>query len=327
MPQHPGGNTQALGGCLLSSVVYRGAGGRFVDVISPRYVPRQGAWKTVLGLPNSPSAPMRFPHPPPPRPQVLNAFWKGRTPPRTPAHHPRSYTREKKVAPRSGPRLVVSPLAILPVGCAPRSGSGRWWWVGIPPRGLWGGWVAVPLRLASAAVALLLPPLRPWVALAFTPVGFRLLGGWLAVCAYFGSTLPCRVSGSPLAVPLVCWPSRWCRPLACSYYRLKIDELTSKNRLKHRKFPRYFLCLLLLWSLVFPVLASLVPVPRRRLPCRPCLGWWVLWPPVLPWWWVVPVASITRSGWPFLLLRCSRRPALGLVGVPLPPVLWPVFGL
>jgi len=39
----------------------------------------------------------------------------------------------------------------------------------------------VPLRLASAAVALLLLPLRPWAALAFTPVGFRLGGGWLGL--------------------------------------------------------------------------------------------------------------------------------------------------
>jgi len=62
----------------------------------------------------------------------------------------------------------VAPLAILPVGCAPRSGSGRWWWVGHP---------------------------APW---PLGWVGCRLGGGWLAVCAYFGSALPCRVSGSPL---------------------------------------------------------------------------------------------------------------------------------
>ena len=39
----------------------------------------------------------------------------------------------------------------------------------------------MPLRFASAAVALLLLPLRPWVALTFTPVGFRLGGGWLGL--------------------------------------------------------------------------------------------------------------------------------------------------
>jgi hypothetical protein len=88
---------------------------------------------------------------------------------------------------------------------------------GVPPRGLWGGWVAVPLRFASAAVALLLLPLRPWVALTFTPVGFRLGGGWLlprcrwGVGAYLrgqGCTVlsvrPASLCGRYLGVLLVC---------------------------------------------------------------------------------------------------------------------------
>lgn len=90
-----------------------------------------------------------FQHPPPPRPQGKSFVFRGRGSKTSsaPAHPPqKKQNRRRRSARAAAPRppalpsVVAAPApgwwcvppAILPVGCPPRSGSGRWWWVGHP---------------------------------------------------------------------------------------------------------------------------------------------------------------------------------------------------